>query len=112
MHDGSLPALSVFALESVKEKGEESRKICPELDIEGGGDRFDEVDDDGLQQRAGGPELCDYVEDRRQVNADVLLDHGDQLTEVLEVELLQSRRTYSHGTKKSRDDLGEEADAL
>lgn len=89
-------------LERFEHEGEEVREVGLELGVESDCDRLDHVDDDDLETGVGRqrPEVADGGHDRSEVVSDVLLDHRDELSEVLEVVFLKSNRTCSHDAEE------------
>jgi hypothetical protein len=101
-------------VEGLEHEREEVREVGLELGIKCERDGLDDVDDDDLQTGVGcrRPEVADGGHNRSEMVADVLLDHGDELSKVLKVVLLQSDGTAAHDVEEGWEDLREERDDL
>ena len=99
--------LAEVMVERLEHQRQEIGEVGFELSVEGQGDGLDHVDDDDLQSgiRGGGPEIAYRRHDRREVISNVLLDHRNELSEVLEVVLLQADGASPRDVEESRQHL-------
>lgn len=88
-------------------EGEKIGEVRLELGVECDGDTLDHVDDDHLQPRVDGgdPKVADGVHDGAKMVPNVLLDHRNELSKILEIVLLQTDGAGFHHRQESRDDL-------
>ena len=96
-----------IVVEGLEHEGKKIREVGFEFRVERDGDRLNHVDNDYLQSRIRrrSPKVLDRVHNRSEVVPDVLLDHRDELSEILEVVFLQSDRASSHHRQESGQDL-------